>query len=102
MTAPTPETVTLAPSFTAEDYERLSEAGQAVVGHAFRYVALIGGQLEQGKPLPSAFEDANQRSAWRTATREVPRHEQRAVSGMLADAMEAVRVMRQATRQGAH
>ena len=94
MTTIPPETVALHPSFTAEDFDRLSEAGRAVVGHAFRYVALLGGQMEQGGHLPPVFEDSRQRAAWRTAAAEVPRHELRTVSGMLADAMEAVRVLR--------
>lgn len=92
-------TVTLAaPEWDATDFDQLSEIGQAVVGHAYRYVGILGERTELGEPLPSLQEDSRQRAAWRKATRTVPRHERDTVRLMLSDAMGAVHAIRTARR----
>lgn len=82
------------PSFDVAEYERLSEPAQLLVGQAFRYVMSLGTALECGSRDPSRMEDGRQRSAWRQGVALIRGPEQVRVSSMVADAMEAVKVLR--------
>lgn len=93
---------TLSPSFDASDYDALCEPARAVVGQAFRYVMALGTALEQGQRAFSRLEDSRHRMAWRKGVALVKGPDRVKASRMIADAMEAVKVLRANPPQRVH